>query len=137
MGTVNVHGVGHPGDPFQVIVTLTAKDVDAARAPESIVLDNPDAGYDADPQIRTSSSKFSTATEPLPTTAFEEAPRMASFLHDMRRGGNGPHGSHRRNEMGRYRGCARRRQCCRAFVCLVPCVVMLVVLSTIASVRFE
>lgn len=53
MGTVRVRGAGHPGDPFQIILTLTEHDIQAAKAPESIVLDNPDAGYEADPQVRT------------------------------------------------------------------------------------
>lgn len=51
MGTVRVRGAGHPGDPFQTILTLTEHDIQAAKAPESIVLDNPDAGYEADPTV--------------------------------------------------------------------------------------
>lgn len=53
MGTVRVRGAGHPGDPFQVVIVLTENDVEKARAPESIVLDAPEMGYDADPQVRT------------------------------------------------------------------------------------
>lgn len=53
MGTVRVRGAGHPGDPFQIVLTLTDRDVADARAPESFVLDAPDMGYEADPQVRT------------------------------------------------------------------------------------
>ena len=53
MGTVRVRGAGHPGDPFQVIVALTDKDVEHAQAPESVVFDVPEMAYEADPQIRT------------------------------------------------------------------------------------
>lgn len=53
MGTVRVRGAGHADDPFQVYVTLRPEDLEAARAPESVVLDAPDMAYEADPQVRT------------------------------------------------------------------------------------
>lgn len=53
MGTVHVRGAGHPGDPFEVTLTLTGENITAARAPESIVLDASDVACEADPQIRT------------------------------------------------------------------------------------
>lgn len=53
MGSVQVRGSGHSGDPFQVVVTLTEADIESARAPESIVIDVTEMGYGSDPQIRT------------------------------------------------------------------------------------
>ncbi len=53
MATVHVRGAGHPGDPCQIVVTLSEDDVKRARAPESIVLDVSAMSYNADPQIRT------------------------------------------------------------------------------------
>ena len=53
MGSIQLRGAGHPGDPFQVVVALTQADINAARAPESIVIDVAEMGYGADPQIRT------------------------------------------------------------------------------------
>lgn len=52
MASIEVRGSGHQGDPFQVLLTLTQRDISDARAPESIVVE-PDMGYGADPQIRT------------------------------------------------------------------------------------
>jgi hypothetical protein len=52
MASIIVRGSGHQDDPFQILLTLTDRDIADARAPESIVVE-PDIGYGADPQIRT------------------------------------------------------------------------------------
>lgn len=52
MATVNIVGAGHPGDPFQVRILLEEGDLDTVRSARGLVLDSPQLGYDADPQVR-------------------------------------------------------------------------------------
>jgi hypothetical protein len=53
MAKVRVIGVGHPGDPFQVQVSLDERDIDLARADDGLVLDCATMDYEDDPQVRT------------------------------------------------------------------------------------
>jgi hypothetical protein len=53
MATVRIVGAGHPGDPFQVEILMKENDLDHARSARGLILDPPQMGYDADPQIRT------------------------------------------------------------------------------------
>ncbi|MGI8880237.1 MAG: hypothetical protein ACR2KJ_06945 [Jatrophihabitans sp.] len=52
MATVNIVGAGHPRDPFQVQILMGENDLDDARSAPGLILDPPQMGYDADPQIR-------------------------------------------------------------------------------------
>lgn len=52
MATVNIVGAGHPGDPFQVQILMDENDLDHARSARGLILDPPQMGYNADPQIR-------------------------------------------------------------------------------------
>jgi hypothetical protein len=52
MATVNIVGVGHPGDPFQVSILMEENDLEHARSTRGLILDPPQMGYNADPQIR-------------------------------------------------------------------------------------
>ncbi|MEO8749230.1 MAG: hypothetical protein ABI384_02435 [Allobranchiibius sp.] len=52
MATVNIVGAGHPGDPFQVQILMEENDLEHARSAHGLILDPPQMGYNADPQIR-------------------------------------------------------------------------------------
>lgn len=52
MATVNMVGAGHPGDPFQVQILMEENDLEHARSARGLILDPPQMGYNADPQIR-------------------------------------------------------------------------------------
>mgnify|MGYP001795317834 CR=1 FL=1 len=52
MATVNIVGACQPGDPFQVQILMEENDLEHARSARGLILDPPQMGYNADPQIR-------------------------------------------------------------------------------------